>query len=86
MRIDGTSALGPMDGWENSSETSVTTVRANEKSLSDVAQRLGVDSDSLRKANPHLSDIAKLNAGQEIRLPERAARAEDSEANSEKIK
>ena len=86
MRIDGTSALGPMDGWENSSGTSVTTVRADERFLSDVAQRLGVDSDSLRKANPDLSGTAKLTAGQEIRLPERAARGEDSEANSEKIK
>ena len=86
MRIDGTSALGPIDGWEKSSEKSVTTVQAGERSLPDVAQRLGVDSDCLQKANPHLSDTTKLTPGQEIRLPQMAVSGEDSEANSEKIR
>jgi murein DD-endopeptidase MepM/ murein hydrolase activator NlpD len=86
MRIDGTSALGPMNSWEESGEKSVATVRVGEQSLSDVAQRLGFDRDSLQKANPNLSETSKLTPGQEIRLPQRAARAEDSEANSEKIK
>ena len=86
MRIDGTSALGPIGGWGDSSDQSVTTVRAGEGFLSDVAHRLGVEPDSLRKANPHLSETAKLTPGQELRLPLRAARNEDSEANSEKIK
>ena len=85
MRIDGTSALGPIGGWEDSSDKSVTTVRAGE-GFSDVAHRLGVEPDSLRKANPHLSETAKLTPGQELRVPMRAARNEDSEANSEKIK
>ena len=87
MRIDGTSALGPIGGWQESSDKSMTTVRAGEGFLSDVAHRLGVEPDHLRKANPHLSETATLTPGQEIRLPLRAARSdEDSEANSEKIK
>ncbi|HMK22065.1 MAG TPA: LysM peptidoglycan-binding domain-containing protein [Terriglobales bacterium] len=88
MRIDGTSALGPIgEDWEGSGEKNVTTVRLGESFLSDVAHRVGVESDSLRKANPHLSETAKLTPGQEIRLPRRAARGDDdSEANSEKVR
>ena len=86
MRIDGTSALGPIDSWESSSRSNVTTVRAGESFLSDIAHRMGVDADSLKKANPHLSETAKLSPGQEVRLPQMAMSDEDSEANSEKIK
>ena len=84
MRIDGTSVLGP--SWDSSTEKNVATVRAGETFLSDVAQRTGFDADSLQKANPHISHTSKLTPGQEVRLPERAARGDDSEANSEKIK
>ena len=86
MRIDGTSALGPVGGWDEPGDQNVTTVRAGEGFLSDVAHRLGMEADSLRKANPHLSETAKLTPGKEVRVPLRAARNEDSEANSEKVK
>lgn len=83
--IDGTSALGPIgSGWDKSGDKGVTTVQSGERYLSDVAQRVGVDSHSLQEANPHLSETTKLTTGQEIRLPLRAARGGDSEANSEK--
>ncbi len=52
----------------------VAFVQPGETNLSQVAQRLAakgvrVDLDSLRKANPHLSDSTKLTPGQQIRLP-----------------
>ncbi len=48
----------------------VATVQAGETELSQVAQRLGVNTGDLAAANPHISDPAKLTAGQDIVLPQ----------------
>src|SRR3989304_3636917 len=45
------------------------TVRSGERSLSDVARRIGVSEDALRQANPQISNPANLSAGQAINLP-----------------
>jgi LysM repeat protein len=41
-----------------------------ESKLSEVAQRLGVDAESLQAANPQIPDTEKLKVGQEILLPQ----------------
>jgi hypothetical protein len=48
----------------------VATVQFGETKLPEVARRLSVDLDSLLRANPQISDLANLKAGQEIRLPQ----------------
>lgn len=61
----------PIDNsYSQSDDKSVTTVQVGENNLSDVAGRLGVDSQDLQKANPQLSDTSVLKAGQEIKLPQ----------------
>src|SRR5262249_37737959 len=40
-----------------------------ENTLAQVAERLNMDLDDLRNANPQVADPNSLNAGQEIRLP-----------------
>ena len=69
-RIDGSAGPIPVSGSSTSSEKSVATVQLGESKLSEVAHRLGVDPDSLHKANPHLADPANLKVGQELNLPQ----------------
>ena len=67
-RIDGANGFVPVSGSSTApSLNETTTVRLGENTLSDVAQRLGLDADHLRQANPHLCDTLKV--GQEICLP-----------------
>ena len=51
---------------------STATVQLGENNLSQVAQRLGIDLDSLLRANPQVSDPNKIQAGQEINVPQAA--------------
>ncbi len=70
-RIDG--AAGPIPVGTIGTKTTdnpAATVQVGESKLSEVAQRLGVDADSLQNANPQISDPAKLKVGQEIHLPQ----------------
>jgi hypothetical protein len=70
-RIDGGPGPSPVtDGWNKSTGNQVATVQIGESKLSDVAKRLNVDANSLQQANPHIADPAKLQVGQEIRLPQ----------------
>ena len=69
-RIDGNPGfVSPFDLPDHSANQSSETVLVGESKLSDVAQRLGVDVQSLIQANPHLGETAALKAGQDIRLP-----------------
>lgn len=63
-----TAASGATDNV-NDSNTASITVQVGEENLSQVAQRLGVDFESLRRANPQVSDSGKVQAGQDIQLP-----------------
>jgi hypothetical protein len=70
-RIDG--AAGPIPVGTIGTKTAdnpAATVQVGESKLSEVAQRLGVDTNSLQNANPQISDPAKLKVGQEIHLPQ----------------
>lgn len=50
------------------------SVRAQEgQTLQDVADQNNTTVDELRKANPHLTDVDELKAGQEVLLPEHSA-------------
>ena len=69
-RIDGSAGPIPVSGSSTSSGKSVATVQLGESKLSEVAQRLGVDPDSLHNANPQIADANKLKVGQELNLPE----------------
>jgi LysM repeat protein len=70
-RIDGNpGSVSPFDLPDHSTNQSLETVQFGENKLSDVAQRLGVDVQSLIQANPHLGEGAVLKAGQDIRLPQ----------------
>jgi LysM repeat protein len=70
-RIDGNpGAASPFDLPDHSTNQSLETVQFGENKLADVAQRLGVDVQSLIQANPHLGEGAALKAGQDIRLPQ----------------
>ena len=68
-RIDGSAGPIPVSS-STSSGKSVATVQLGESKLSQVAQRLGIDSDSLHAANPHIADANKLKVGQEVNLPQ----------------
>jgi hypothetical protein len=48
----------------------VATVRKGETTLKQVAERLGLTEEALRKANPHIKNPNELKAGQDICLPE----------------
>jgi LysM repeat protein len=67
--VNGPSAAGS-SAFEHSNE-SVATVRSGETTLSDVAHRLGLEKDTLIKANAQIKDpYQKLNVGQELQLPQ----------------
>ena len=68
-RIDSTASGSTYDPGSDSTDTPVDTVRLGENTLSQVAQRLGMDPDTLRQANPQISDPTRLMVGQEVRLP-----------------
>jgi LysM domain-containing protein len=67
MKIDGLKGEPSDNRHPDSMET--TTVKLGEKSLSDVADRLGVNHDQLLNANPHIKDPRYLQVGQEVHLP-----------------
>jgi hypothetical protein len=70
-RING--AVGPIPVGTigtKSTDNPAATVQVGESQLSEVAQRLGIDTNSLQNANPQISDPAKLKVGQEIYLPQ----------------
>ena len=52
-----------------SSSENVEIVEPDETQLSEVAERLGFDLSSLKKANPQIQDPDHLTSGQEIHLP-----------------
>jgi hypothetical protein len=67
MKIDGLKGEPTDNRHPDSIET--TTVKVGEKSLVDVADRLGVNRDQLMNANPHIKDPRYLQVGQEVHLP-----------------
>jgi len=79
----GTVSSGPYNGSDNV----VTTVKAGENTLADVAQRLQregvrVTERQLQEANPRLGNPGHLKAGQDIRLPQNNAAAGASKFGS----
>jgi LysM repeat protein len=67
--VGGTGAAGP--GGSSPENEGVATVRVGENTVSDVASRLGLDANTLLQANPQIKDPnQKLNAGQDIHLPQ----------------
>jgi LysM repeat protein len=64
-----TTPVGATGYLNDSNDAAAATVQVGEDNLSQVAQRLGVDLESLRRANPQVSDSGKTQAGQEIHLP-----------------
>jgi len=69
-RIDTSGAGATYVPGADLDDTAIDNVRLGETSLSQVAQRLGLDPDALRQANPQISDPNHLMVGQEVRLPE----------------
>ncbi len=70
---------GPRSSHSNLSQDDVSTVKQGETTMRQVAQRLGVSEEALRKANPHIKNPNQLKAGQDICLP---VRSEAKEAAS----
>ena len=69
-RIDGSAGSIPVGSiGSKASDNSAATVQMGESKLSEVAQRLGVDANSLQNANPQITDPMKLKVGQEVNLP-----------------
>ena len=70
--VGGTGAAGY--GGSSPENEAVATVRVGENTVSDVAGRLGLEVHTLLQANPQIKDPnQKLNAGQDIRLPQEPA-------------
>ncbi|HMK22698.1 MAG TPA: LysM domain-containing protein [Terriglobales bacterium] len=67
MKIDGLKGEAADNRHPDSIET--TTVKVGENSLSQVADRLGVNHDQLLSANPQIKDPRYLQVGQEVHLP-----------------
>ena len=58
-------------GGSTPENEAVATVRMGENTVSDVAGRLGLDVNTMLQANPQIKDPnQKLNAGQELNLPQ----------------
>jgi hypothetical protein len=76
-RISGPrqSAPLPPDPQQGKDIHSTATVRVGEKSLSQVAKRLGIAQSALAKANPGIDTASQLKAGQELNLPLQSAPA-----------
>ena len=68
-RIEGGAGPIPVSSGSTSGGKPVTTVQLGESKLSEVAQRLGIESDSLHNANPQVGDPNQLKVGQELNLP-----------------
>ncbi len=68
-RIEGGAGPIPVSSGSTSGGKSVATVQLGESKLSEVAKRLGIDSDSLHNANPQVGDPNQLKVGQELNLP-----------------
>ena len=67
--VGGTGAAGY--GGSSPENEAVATVRVGENTVSDVAGRLKLDVNTLLQANPQIKDPnQKLNAGQELNLPQ----------------
>jgi len=72
MKIGGLGGQFPIQPEQQNSSGAkelTASVKIGEKNLSQVAQRLDVPEDLLVKANPSLSNISDLKAGQEIYVP-----------------
>jgi murein DD-endopeptidase MepM/ murein hydrolase activator NlpD len=70
------SSIGPAPAFNFepvSDSTPVAIVQLGETSFSEIAKRLGIDKDSLREANPQISDPTGLKVGQQVFLPGRVA-------------
>ena len=68
-RIDASDAGSTYVPGTDLDDNPIDNVRLGETSLSQVAQRLGLDPDALRQANPQISDPDHLMVGQGVRLP-----------------
>jgi type VI protein secretion system component Hcp len=68
--IGGVPNLGVTGQNLSTANSPVATVQLGESQLSQVAQRLGVNTSDLAAANPHIADPAKLTVGQDIHLPQ----------------
>jgi murein DD-endopeptidase MepM/ murein hydrolase activator NlpD len=70
------SSIGPAPAFDFepvSDSGPVAIVQSGETSFSEIAKRLGIDKDSLRQANPQISDPTGLKVGQQVFLPGRLA-------------
>ena len=72
MPINNTGAAsGASSGAPDGTTPSVATVQVGDVTISDVANRLKVDTDALLQANPQIKDVhQRLSAGQELSLPQ----------------
>lgn len=63
--------VGPFipGGAKDGEQTGTAVVGETEKNLSDVAKRLGVSVESLKEANPEITDSSPLSPGQKLKLP-----------------
>jgi hypothetical protein len=67
--VGSSTAPDGANAYASESNETATTAQIGEDNLSQVAQRLGVDLETLRGANPQVSESGKIQAGQEIHLP-----------------
>ena len=67
LRVD--SSTPSIYGRGAQADQSTDLVQPGETRLSDVAERLGIDVNSLLQANPQIKDPNSLTPGQEVHLP-----------------
>jgi LysM repeat protein len=82
MSSNSIGGLGGVNfGSPQDANSSVITVRLGE-TISDVANRVGCTKEELLQANPQIKDpYQKLNAGQELALPQSTAASSSSSVN-----
>jgi LysM domain len=68
-RIDGTSQTGRFSNLHGVPDANVVTVLTGERTLADVARRLGMGEQALLSANPQIRNVHDLKPGQEIHFP-----------------
>jgi|GEM_PF-6611101 len=82
MKVGDSSGSGRLSEFTSKiseGQTDSTSVKLGEKSLAEVAERLGVSEEKLLAANPKLTRAGELKAGQELKLPQATKEAVGTE-------
>lgn len=83
--VGGATNAAPVGTQSGGAQAEVATVRQGEKTLAQVADRVGYSESELKKANPQIKNPNQLNVGQDIRLPEKVTTPRAGEDSMEKV-